>query len=121
MNLFNKSKSIFTFAAYITCSQIMFVDSYANANPYGESIRGIERDANTLIDYGKRENKKIISRLSCQELLNRASAKKRNYYWWYQQAQNSTTDYNRRASLNSAKGSLDAINQYMSEYKRRKC
>lgn len=71
--------------------QIMAIAASSNANPYGDSVKNLERDADILINYGKRENKKIISGLSCQELINSAELKRRNYYRWHQIAQNSPT------------------------------
>jgi hypothetical protein len=114
------TKNIISCILLSTC-QIMTIAAYSNANPYGDYVRSIERDASILIEQGKRGNKKIIAGLSCRELSHRAELKRRNYYRWYQIAQNSTTEYNRRASLASAQGSLDAINQYRYEYKRKGC
>jgi hypothetical protein len=120
MNFMSKKTTIvFTLTLVLSSFQFMIIAGYSNANPYSESVRSIERDADILIKRGKKQNQQIISQLSCQDLLNRANSKKRNYSRWNQIAQNSTTEYNRRASLASAKGSLDAISQYMSEYRRR--
>ncbi|MFM5941553.1 MAG: hypothetical protein ACKPJH_08570 [Dolichospermum sp.] len=93
----------------------------AHANPYGDAARELDRQADTLIEHGKKQNQEIISRLSCDQLLERADAKRRDFTRWKQIAENSTTEYNRRASLSSARGSLNAVRQYMNEYKRRGC
>jgi hypothetical protein len=118
--LFKKLTTIFTLISALSASQLMIMNP-VHANPYMDSVRDIERDAKVLEERGRRGNQQIISRLSCQELINRANTKKKNYYRWIQIAQNSTTEYNRRSSLASAQGSLNAISQYMNQYKRKGC
>jgi hypothetical protein len=115
-----KLTTIFTLVAVLSSSQIVTM-APVGANPYMDSVRDIERDAKILEERGRRGNQQIISGLSCQELINRANTKKRNYYRWIQIAQNSTTEYNRRSSLASAQGSLNAISQYRNQYKRKGC
>ncbi|OBQ19793.1 MAG: hypothetical protein AN487_21860 [Anabaena sp. CRKS33] len=122
MNFLSTRQTIlFTLAAIISGFEVIMITTSAHANPYGDTARELEREADTLIEYGKRQNQKIISRLSCDQLLERADAKRRDFTRWQQIAENSTTEYNRRASLASARGSLNATRQYMNEYKRRGC
>ncbi|MDB9489540.1 hypothetical protein PN478_03240 [Dolichospermum circinale CS-534/05] len=122
MNFLSTRQTIlFTLAAILSGFEVIMITTSAHANPYGDTARELEREADTLIEYGKRQNQKIISRLSCDQLLERAEAKRRDFTRWQQIAENSTTEYNRRVSLASARGSLNATRQYTNEYKRRGC
>lgn len=93
---------------------------------YAQSVNELIRQTNDLVRQGNQlvrqaeiENQRRTSRLSCGQLLPRASEKERQGNRWVQYAANAPTEYNRNMSHAAARGNYQAAARYRAEYYRR--
>ncbi|MBE9211341.1 MULTISPECIES: hypothetical protein [Cyanophyceae] len=115
----NKPVALLMLGVLFSGLQVIIFATPSRANPYLDEVRKLEREYDNIQKIGDYHNQRIVSNLSCGELRNRWQLNRNNYLRWMNTANNSPTQFNRRASLASAQGSLNAMNRHANEFSRR--
>jgi hypothetical protein len=118
--LSKKPTAIFILTVVLSAVQVITMTNYSIANPARDSGRDTERDPKIFSLLGNIQTQQIISSLQCPDLMVRADLKSRDVDRWAQITKYSTGEY-RRDSLAAGQASLDAMRQYMNEYKKKGC